>query len=67
MLPDRSILNGQKMLENANFENFKGDILDNFQTMCFTDFFLSFLDFFLVFLLIFFEYENTVSGSLQSN
>ena len=34
MLPDRSVLIGQKLVENAKIEKFKCDILSNFQTMC---------------------------------
>ena len=34
MLPDRSVLIGQKLVENAKFENFKCDILGDFQTLC---------------------------------
>ena len=34
VLPDRSILVGQKMVENAKSEKFKWDILCDFQTMC---------------------------------
>ena len=33
VLPDRSILIGQKLLENAKIEKFKCDILSNFQTL----------------------------------
>ena len=33
VLPDRSILIGQKLVENAKIEKFKCDILSNFQTM----------------------------------
>ena len=33
VLPDRSILIGQKLVENAKIEKSKGDILGNFQTM----------------------------------
>ena len=33
MLPDRSILIGQKLVENAKIQTFKCDILSNFQTM----------------------------------
>ena len=33
MLPDRSILIGQKLVENAKIQKFKCDILSNFQTM----------------------------------
>ena len=35
VLPDRSVLIGQKLVENAKNEKFKCDILSNFQTMCF--------------------------------
>ena len=31
-LPDRSVLKGQKLVEDAKIENFKWDILDKFQT-----------------------------------
>ena len=34
MLPDRSLLIGQKLVENAKIQKFKCDILSNFQTMC---------------------------------
>ena len=34
MLPDRSILTGQKLVGNALVKNFKCDILGDFQTMC---------------------------------
>ena len=34
MLPDRSVLIGQKLVENAKIKNYKCDILSNFQTMC---------------------------------
>ena len=34
VLPDRSVLIGQKLVENAKIQNFKCDILSNFQTMC---------------------------------
>ena len=34
VLPDRSILMGQKLVENAKIQKFKCDILSNFQTMC---------------------------------
>ena len=33
VLPDRSILIGQKLVENAKIENLKCDILGDFQTM----------------------------------
>ena len=34
VLPDRSILIGQKLLENAKIQIFKCDNLDDFQTLC---------------------------------
>ena len=34
MLPDWSLLIGQKLVENAKIKNFKCDILSYFQTMC---------------------------------
>ena len=34
LLPDRSFLLGQKLVENAKIEKFKCDILSNFQTFC---------------------------------
>ena len=34
VLPDKSILIGQKLMENAKMPKFKCDILSNFQTMC---------------------------------
>ena len=34
MLSDRSVLKGQKSVENAKIQKFKCDILSNFQTMC---------------------------------
>ena len=34
MLPDKSVLIGQKLVENAKIEKFKCDILDDFQTLC---------------------------------
>ena len=34
MLPDRSILIGQKLVENAKIKKFKCDILSDFQTLC---------------------------------
>ena len=34
VLPDRSVLIGQKLVENAKIQKFKCDILSNFQTMC---------------------------------
>ena len=33
VLPDRSVLIGQKMVENAKIQKFKCDILGDFQTM----------------------------------
>ena len=33
VLPDRSVLIGQKLVENAKIKKFKCDILSNFQTM----------------------------------
>ena len=36
VLPDRSVLIGQKLVENAKIQKFKCDILSNFQTMCAT-------------------------------
>ena len=33
MLPERSVLIGQKLVENAKLQKFKCDILSNFQTM----------------------------------
>ena len=33
VLPDRSILIGQKLVENARIQKFKCDILNTFQTM----------------------------------
>ena len=33
MLPDRSILKGQKLVENAKIEKLKCDILGDFQTL----------------------------------
>ena len=38
MLPDRSVLIGQKLVENAKIEKFKCDILSNFQTLCMLSF-----------------------------
>ena len=32
-LPDRSVLIGQKLVENAKFKKFKCDILGDFQTL----------------------------------
>ena len=34
VLPDRSLLIGQKLLEKVKIQKFKCDILSNFQTMC---------------------------------
>ena len=34
VLPDRSILIGQKLMENAKIQKFKCDISSNFETMC---------------------------------
>ena len=34
VLPDRSVLIGQKLVENAKIEKFKCDILGDFQTLC---------------------------------
>ena len=34
VLPDRSVLIGQKLVENAKIQKFKCDILDDFQTLC---------------------------------
>ena len=34
MLPDRSVLIGQKLVENAKIQKFKCDILGDFQTLC---------------------------------
>ena len=34
VLPDRSVLIGQKLVESAKIEKFKCDILSYFQTMC---------------------------------
>ena len=35
VLPDRSVLKGQKLLENAKIQKFKWDIiLGDFQTLC---------------------------------
>ena len=36
MIPDRSVLIGQKLVENAKIKKLKCDILNNFQTMCLT-------------------------------
>ena len=37
VLPDRSVLIGQKLVENAKIKKFKCDILDDFQTLCIED------------------------------
>ena len=37
VLPDRSVLIGQKLVENAKIQKFKCDILSNFQTMWLLD------------------------------
>ena len=34
VLPDRSVLIGQKLMESAKMPKFKCNILSNFQTMC---------------------------------
>ena len=34
VLPDRSILKGQKLVENDKIEKLKCDILGDFQTLC---------------------------------
>ena len=34
MLPDKSVLIGQKLAENVKIKDFKCDILSQFQTMC---------------------------------
>jgi len=34
VLPDRSLLIGQKLVENAKIWKFKCDILGDFQTLC---------------------------------
>ena len=34
MLPDSSVLIGQKLVENAKIQKFKCDILGDFQTLC---------------------------------
>ena len=36
VLPDRSVLIGQSLVENAKMEKFKWDILGDFQAICFT-------------------------------
>ena len=33
-LPDKSVLIGQKLVENAKIDKFKCDILGDFQTLC---------------------------------
>ena len=33
-LPDRSVLIGQKLVQNAKIQKFKCDILGDFQTLC---------------------------------
>ena len=38
VLPDRSILKGQKLLENGKIHKFKCDILGNFKTLCVSHF-----------------------------
>ena len=38
-LPDKSILIGQKMVENAKIEKLKGDIFEDFQTLCYLSLF----------------------------
>ena len=38
VLPDGSLLIGQKLVENAKIQKCKCDILSNFQTMCMNDF-----------------------------
>ena len=40
MLPDRSLLIGQKLVKNAKIEKFKCDILSNFQTFLWAEFFI---------------------------
>ena len=47
MLPDRSILIGQKLVENAKIQKFKCDILSNFQTMWHTIIILATLEIFI--------------------
>ena len=37
VLPDRSVLIGQKWVENAKIQKFKCDILGDFQTLCIVD------------------------------
>ena len=34
VLPDKSLLIGQKLVENAKIQKSKCDILSNFQTLC---------------------------------
>ena len=34
VLPDRSVLIGQKLMENAKIKKFQCEILSNFQTLC---------------------------------
>ena len=42
VLPDRSVLIGKKLVENAKIQKFKCDILSNFQTLCiFTNFIMN--------------------------
>ena len=48
VLPDRSILKGQKICGNAKIAKFKCDILSNFQTMCLYSEFLIKLNSFLL-------------------
>ena len=43
MLPDRSVLIGQKLVENAKIQKFKCDILSDFQTLWSTIRVLSFM------------------------
>ena len=38
VLPDRSLINRTKLVENAKIEKFKCDILSNFQTLCMLSF-----------------------------
>ena len=35
VLPDRSVLIGQKLVENAEIKKFKCNILSNFQRLCY--------------------------------
>ena len=37
VLPDRSVLIGQKLGENAKIQKFNCEILSNFQTMCWNE------------------------------